>query len=130
MPVDREIVHADGAPVALGPYSHAVRSGRLLFCSGQIPLDPATGELVAGPAADQARQCLTNLQTVCEAAGARLAQAVRVTVWLTDMTSFAEVNEAYAAFFDDEPPARVAIAVAALPRGVDVEIDAIVALEG
>jgi 2-iminobutanoate/2-iminopropanoate deaminase len=130
MPADREIVHADGAPAALGPYSHAVRSGGLLFCSGQVPLDPASGELVAGPAADQARRCLTNLQTVCEAAGARLAQAVRVTVWLTDMASFAEVNDVYATFFDDEPPARVAIAVAALPRGADVEIDAIVALDG
>ena len=130
MPADREIVHADAAPAAIGPYSHAVRSGGLLFCSGQIPLDPASGELVGGSAADQARQCLTNLQTVCEAAGTRLARAVRVTVWLTGMASFAEVNEVYATFFDDEPPARVAIAVAALPRGVDVEIDAIVALEG
>jgi 2-iminobutanoate/2-iminopropanoate deaminase len=85
---------------------------------------------VTGSAADQARQCLTNLQVVCEAAGARLDRAVRVTVWLTDMASFAEVNDVYATFFDAEPPARVAIAVAALPRGVDVEIDAIVALEG
>jgi 2-iminobutanoate/2-iminopropanoate deaminase len=130
MATHREIVHADGAPAALGPYSHAVRSSGLLFCSGQIPIDPATGDVVGGSCAEQARQCLTNLQTVCEAAGARLADAVRVTVWLTDMASFAEVNEVYGTFFDDRPPARVAIAVNALPRGVDVEIDAIVVVEG
>lgn len=124
----RDVITAEDAPEALGPYSHAVRSGGLLFCSGQIPLDPATGELVGGSAGDQARQCLTNLQAVCAAAGARLADAVRVTVWLTDMGAFAEVNEVYATFFESAPPARVAIAVAALPKGADVEIDAIVAL--
>lgn len=126
----REIVTADGAPEALGPYSHAVKAAGLLFCSGQIPLDPASGEIVGGPAADQARQCLTNLETVCAAAGAKLADAVRCTVWLADMGDFAAVNEVYAEFFDDTPPARVAIAVATLPKGVDVEIDAIVALDG
>jgi 2-iminobutanoate/2-iminopropanoate deaminase len=124
----RQVVHADAAPAAVGPYSHAVRSGDLLFCSGQIPLDPASGELVAGPAGEQARRCLQSLEAVCEAAGARLADAVRVTVWLTDMSSFAEVNEVYGTFFDAEPPARVAIAVAELPKGAQVEIDAIVAM--
>jgi 2-iminobutanoate/2-iminopropanoate deaminase len=124
----RDVVSATGAPEALGPYSHAVRSGGLLFCSGQIPLDPGTGELVGGSAGEQARRCLQNLEVVCEAAGAKLADAVRVTVWLTDMGAFAEVNEVYGTFFESDPPARVAIAVAALPKGADVEIDAIVAL--
>jgi 2-iminobutanoate/2-iminopropanoate deaminase len=124
----RQAVHAQQAPEALGPYSHAVRAGGLLFCSGQIPLDPETKRLVEGDAAAQARQCLTNLEAVCGAAGARLADAVRVTVWLTDMGTFGAVNEVYGTFFEDEPPARVAIAVSALPLGADVEIDAIVAL--
>jgi 2-iminobutanoate/2-iminopropanoate deaminase len=125
----REIVTAENAPAAIGPYSHAVKTGGLLFCSGQVPLDPATGELVGGPAGDQARQCLTNLEAVCAAAGATLSDAVRVTVWLTSMDFFAEVNEVYATFFESDPPARVAIAVSALPKGADVEIDAIVALD-
>jgi 2-iminobutanoate/2-iminopropanoate deaminase len=124
----RHVINADDAPVAVGPYSHAVTSNGLVFCSGQIPLDPVTGELVTGPAGDQARRCLENLEIVCSAAGAKLADAVRVTVWLTSMDTFAEVNEVYATFFETEPPARVAIAVSALPKGADVEIDAIVAL--
>ena len=126
----RHVVTADDAPEALGPYSHAIRSGGLLFCSGQVPLDPETGELVGGSAGEQARQCLKNLQSVCAAGGASLADAVRCTVWLTDMGTFAEVNEVYGTFFESDPPARVAIAVAALPKGADVEIDAIVALGG
>ncbi len=129
MPADRLVVTAAGAPAAVGPYSHAVRSGSLLFCSGQIPLDPATGELVGATAGEQARRCLENLTAVCEAAGARLADAVRVTVYLIDMGAFAEVNDVYAGFFSGgEPPARVAFGVAALPKGAQVEIDAIVAL--
>ena len=125
----REVVDAgSAAPAAVGPYSHAVKAGGLLFCSGQIPLDPETNELIDGSAPEQARRCLQNLAAVCEAAGASLSDAVRITVWLSDMGSFAEVNEAYSAFFPSDPPARVAIAVAALPRNVDVEIDAIVAL--
>jgi len=128
MPPHRQVVTADDAPDALGPYSHAVRSGSLLFCSGQVPLDPATGELVTGSVGEQARRCLENLEAVCRAAGATLADAVRVTVWLADMGSFAEVNDVYATFFSSEPPARVAVAVAGLPKDADVEIDAIVAL--
>jgi 2-iminobutanoate/2-iminopropanoate deaminase len=128
MGLEREIVEAAGAPAAIGPYSHAVRAGGLLFCSGQIPLDPRTGELVGDGAAEQARRCLENLRAVCDAAGAELARAVRMTVYMTDLAAFAEVNEVYASFFAQEPPARVAIGVAALPRGAQVEIDAIVAL--
>jgi 2-iminobutanoate/2-iminopropanoate deaminase len=126
---EREAIRADGAPAAIGPYSHAVSGGGLLFCSGQIPLDPAGGELVGETAAEQARQCLINLQAVCRAAGAELERAVRLTVYMTDLQEFAAVNEVYGSFFDGaEPPARVAIGVAALPRGARVEIDAVVAL--
>ncbi len=126
---DRQAIQAAGAPAAIGPYSHAVRSGALLFCSGQIPLDPATGELVGDTPGEQARRCLQNLQAVCEVAGATLADALRLTVYMTDLGAFAEVNEVYGSFFDGEdPPARVAIGVAALPKGAQVEIDAIVAL--
>jgi 2-iminobutanoate/2-iminopropanoate deaminase len=126
---DRSAVSTDEAPAAIGPYSQAVRSGDLLFCSGQIPLDPSTGEIVKEDVEGQARRCLQNLTAVCEAAGASLADAVRCTVYLTDMGDFARVNEVYGEFFEgEEPPARVAVAAAALPKGADVEIDAIVAL--
>ncbi len=129
MSVQRQAVEAPDAPAAIGPYSHAVRVGGLLFCSGQIPLDPASGEIVGDTPAAQAERCLRNLEAVCVAAGARLADAVRMTVYMTDLTAFAEVNETYATFFTGGgPPARVAIGVAALPRGAQVEIDAIVAL--
>jgi 2-iminobutanoate/2-iminopropanoate deaminase len=130
---ERQTVHAPGAPPAIGPYSHAVAldlraAGGLLFCSGQVPLDPHSGELVGATAAEQARRCLENLRAVCEAAGTTLARAVRMTVYMTDLAAFAEVNEVYATFFAQDPPARVAVGVAALPRGARVEIDAIVAL--
>jgi 2-iminobutanoate/2-iminopropanoate deaminase len=126
---ERDAVHAEGAPAAIGPYSHAVRSAQLLFCSGQIPLSPASGELVGSTPAEQARQCMLNLRAVCEAAGTRLDRAVRLTVYMTDLAAFAEVNEVYASFFEgDDPPARVAVGVAALPKGAQVEIDAVVAL--
>jgi 2-iminobutanoate/2-iminopropanoate deaminase len=124
----RHPVTAEGAPAAVGPYSHAVRSGGFLFLSGQTPLDPATGELVGGDVGEQTRQCLRNLQTVAQAGGASLADAVRVGIYVTDMATFKQVNEAYAEFFTDEPPARSTIGVASLPLGAAVEIDAIVAL--
>ena len=126
----RETVTAVNAPAAIGPYSHGVRSGGLLFCSGQIPLDPETGELIDGGVGEQARRCLQNRQAVCAAAGAMLVDAVRLTVYLTDMGDFAEVNEAYGEFFEGDAPARVAIGVAALPKWAAVEIDAVVALSG
>ena len=124
----REPVTAPGAPAAVGPYSHAVRAGDLLFCSGQTPLDPGTGKLIDGSVGAQTVQCLENLATVCRAAGAQLSDAVRMGVYVTDMTTFAEVNAAYAAFFPESPPARSTIGVAALPVGAAVEIDAVVAL--
>ncbi len=125
----RQSVSTDGAPEAIGPYSQGIRSGSLLFCSGQIPLDPSTGEIVKEEIDGQTRRCLENLTAVCEAAGGSLADAVRCTVYLTDMGDFARVNEVYGSFFEGaDPPARVAIGVASLPKGADVEIDAIIAL--
>lgn len=124
----RETVTALGAPAAIGPYSHAVRAGNLLFCSGQIPLDPDGGELVGTTPAEQAHRCLKNLEAVAAAAGATLQDAVRCTVYMTDLAAFAEVNEVYGSFFPSDPPARVAFGVSALPKGAQVEIDAILAL--
>ena len=128
MPHHRSAVTAPDAPNPAGPYSHAVRSGGLLFCSGQVPIDPATGKLAEGSVGDQARRCLDNLTVVCEAAGASLGDAVRMAIYVTDISSFAEVNEAYGAYFGSAPPARTTIGVASLPAGAQIEMDAIVAL--
>jgi 2-iminobutanoate/2-iminopropanoate deaminase len=129
MPITRDVITGvDGAPTPGGHYSSAVRAGDLLFVSGATPLEPATRELVSGTIADQTRRCLHTLQAVCEAAGASLADAVRCQIYVTDMTTFHEVNDAYAEFFPDTPPARTTIGVAALPAGAHVEIDAIVAV--
>jgi 2-iminobutanoate/2-iminopropanoate deaminase len=128
MSVDRQAVNAPDAPPAVGPYSHAVRSGNLLFLSGAVPLDPGTGKLVEGGVGDQTRRCLENLKLICAAAGASLGDAVRCGIYVTDMGTFAEVNEAYASYFETDPPARATIGVAALPLGAQVEIDAIVAV--
>ena len=127
MATTRETITAPNAPEAVGPYSHAVRTGDLLFCSGQVALDQS-GELVGETAAEQAEQCLRNLEAVCDAAGTTLDRAVRCTVWFTDMGDFPEVTEVYARFFERHPPARVGVGVSALPKGALVEIDAIVAL--
>src|ERR687886_2688544 len=124
----RKTVTAVGAPDAVGPYSHAVVSNGLVFCSGQTPLDPETGQLVEGSIGDQTRRCLDNLSVVVAAAGAQLTDTVRMTIYVTDITTFKDVNEAYAPYFPTEPPARTTIGVASLPLGANVEIDAIVAL--
>ena len=124
----REVVSALGAPHAVGPYNHAVKSGGLLFCSGQVPVDPGTGKLVEGSIGDQTHRCLENLQIVAAAAGASLDDAVRMGVYVTDMGTFPEVNTAYATFFGDEPPARSTVGVVSLPLGAKVEIDAVIAL--
>jgi 2-iminobutanoate/2-iminopropanoate deaminase len=124
----RQAINAKDAPEAIGPYVHAIRSGGLLFCSGQIPLDPKTGDLVGDTPGDQTGRCLENLAAVCDAAGATLGDALRVTVYTTEMSAFAQINEVYESFFESDPPARVAIGVAALPRGAMVEIDAVVAV--
>jgi len=124
----RKTITAEGAPHAVGPYSHAVVSNGLVFCSGQTPLDPNTGKLVEGSIGDQTRQCLENLSVVAAAAGAQLSDAVRMGIYVTDMGTFKDVNEAYGSFFETDPPARSTIAVSALPLGAQVEIDAVIAL--
>jgi 2-iminobutanoate/2-iminopropanoate deaminase len=126
---DRKAIDAQQAPAAIGPYSHAVRHGPLLYCSGMLPIDPASGELVVASPAAEAERCLNNLAAVCVAAGGELSRALRLTIYTTDLDSFSEINEAYAPFFPDEPPARATVGVAALPKGVRVEIDAIVAID-
>ena len=123
----RQTVTASGAPEAAGPYSHAIKSNGLVFCSGQTPIDPATGQLVEGSIGDQTRRCLDNLAVVAAAAGAQLSDAVRVGIYVTDISTFKDVNEAYGSYFPSEPPARTTIGVAALPLGAEVEIDAILA---
>jgi 2-iminobutanoate/2-iminopropanoate deaminase len=127
-PADRAAVSAAAAPAAIGPYSQAISHDGLLFCSGQLPLDAASGELVDESPGAETTKCLENLGAICRAAGTDLGRAVRLTVYTTRLDAFAEINEAYAAFFDEVPPARVAIGVAALPKGAAVEIDAVVAV--
>jgi 2-iminobutanoate/2-iminopropanoate deaminase len=126
--VTRRAVESPHAPPPVGPYSHAVAAGGVLYCSGQVPLDPATSALVEGGAAEQARRCLRSLEAVCREAGARLEDAARLTIYVTDLARFAEVNEAYAEFFTEPHPARTTVEVSALPKGAMVEIDAIVPL--
>jgi 2-iminobutanoate/2-iminopropanoate deaminase len=125
---DRERIHTDGAPKAIGPYSQAVRAAGFVFCSGQIPLDPKTMTVVEGDAAAQTHRVLENLSAVLEAAGSSLAQAVKVTVYLKDIGDFAAMNGVYQEFFGDPPPARSTVEVARLPKDVKVEID-VIALE-
>lgn len=124
----REAIHSDDAPAAIGTYSQAIRAGDLLFLSGQIPLDPATGETVGGDVRAQIHQVFRNLRAVADAAGASLDQAVKITVYLTDLAHFAAVNEIMAEYLAEPYPARAAIGVASLPRGAAVEADAIIAL--
>jgi 2-iminobutanoate/2-iminopropanoate deaminase len=121
-------VHTDRAPRAIGPYSQAVAApeGRLLFCSGQIPLDPETGEMVGvGDVRAQARRVMENLKAVLEAGGGSFRAVVRTTIYLADLGDFGAVNEVYAAYFGEAPPARATVQVAGLPRGALVEIDAV-----
>ena len=113
------------APGAIGPYSQAMRAGDLVFLSGQIPLDPATGQLVTGDIKQETAQVMKNLGAVLEAAGASFAHVVKTTIFLADMADFSAVNEVYASHFANEPPARATVQVAALPRGARVEIDAV-----
>ena len=117
------------APAAIGPYSQAIRSGNLLFISGQIPIDPATGEMVAGDIEAATHQALRNLDAIARAAGAGLGQVVKTTIFLADMNDFIVVNEIYASYFTGTPPARSTIQVAALPKGAQVEIEAVVSLK-
>ncbi len=126
--MSRTPIHTPRAPQAIGTYSQAIRAGDTVYLSGQIPLDPATGELVAGDMEAQVRRVFENLKAVCEAAGADLSQVVKLTVYLTDLAHFALVNRVMAEYFSQPYPARAAVGVAALPKGAAVEMDGILAL--
>jgi len=125
--MSKEAIHSDAAPAAIGTYSQAIKTGDLLFMSGQIPLDPATMSVVDGNFETRARQVFDNLKAVAEAAGGDLNRIVKLTIFLTDLENFATVNAVMEDYFDQPFPARAAVGVAALPKGVDVEADAILA---
>jgi len=125
----RQIIRTDHAPKAIGPYSQAVRAGDTVYLSGQIPLDPATGELVKGDIGVQTRRVFENLRAVCEAAGGSLAKLVRVGIYLTDLKNFAAVNAVMAEYCKEPYPARSTVEVSGLPRGAEVEIDAVLVLD-
>jgi len=127
--MSRHAIATDKAPAAIGPYSQAVRSGKTVFLSGQIPLDPATGQLVEGDIAAQTRRVFDNLQAVCQAAGGSLDDVMRIGIYLTDLADFASVNAVMADYFSAPYPARSTIEVAGLPRGARVEVDAILAFD-
>ncbi|MCG8413821.1 MAG: RidA family protein [Pseudomonadales bacterium] len=124
---DLETIHTDSAPAAIGPYSQAVKAGDTVFCSGQIPLNPETMEVVEGGIEVQTRQVFDNLKAVAEAAGSSLDRAIKLTIFLTDLGEFATVNEIMAQYFNEPYPARATIEVSALPKGVAVEVEAILA---
>jgi 2-iminobutanoate/2-iminopropanoate deaminase len=126
----KDIITTDRAPRAIGPYSQAVRAGELIFASGQIPIDPETGEFVPGGIAEQTEQVLRNLTAVFEAAGVTMKQVVKTTVFLADMDDFTAMNEVYGRFFGVEPPARATVQAARLPRDARVEIEAIALVGG
>ncbi|MGV8923026.1 MAG: RidA family protein [Thermomonas sp.] len=126
--MSRNPIHTELAPAAIGPYSQAVRSGNLVFLSGQTPLDPATGVLVEGDISVQARRAFDNIKAVCEAAGGSMDDIVRVGLYLTDLGQFAAVNAVMAEYFQTPYPARSTIEVPALPKGADFEVDAVLVL--
>ena len=125
----RQIIRTDHAPKAIGPYSQAVRAGDRVYLSGQIPLNPATGELVTGDITVQTQRVFENLRAVCEAAGGSLSKLVRVGIYLTDLKNFAAVNAVMAEFCKEPYPARSTVEVSGLPRGAEVEIDAVLVLD-
>ena len=124
----KQTIHTDRAPAALGTYSQAIKVGQFVFMSGQVPLVPETMEVVEGDFAARARQVFDNLKAVAEEAGGNLNDAVKITIFLTDLGNFATVNEVMAEYCDEPYPARAAVQVSALPRGVDIEADAILAV--
>ena len=121
-------IHSEDAPAAIGPYSQAIRAGDLLFCSGQLGLDPRTGKLVSDDVAEQARRVMQNLQAVLAAADATLAQVAKTTIYLVDLADFGRVNEVYGSFFEADAPARATVQVSALPLGARVEVEAVAVL--
>ena len=126
----KQVVHTSKAPEAVGPYSQAVKEDGVVFCSGQVPLDPSTGELVTGSVAEQTARAMDNLGAVLQAAGSDFARVVKVTAYLVDMNDFAEFNDVYAGYFDADPPARATVGVAALPKGARVEVECIARADG
>lgn len=124
----REAISTQAAPAAIGPYSQGIVCGNLLFISGQLPIDPASGKLLAGSIEEKTRRVLGNVRAIAEAAGARLEDTVKTTVFLKDMKDFAAMNAVYTEFFPGTPPARAAVQVAALPKDADIEIEAVVCL--
>ncbi|UCD47805.1 MAG: RidA family protein [Deltaproteobacteria bacterium] len=125
----RQTVRTENAPAAIGPYSQAVVSGGFLFCSGQIPLDPATGKMIEGGIEEQTERVLRNLAAVLESGGGSLRSVVKTTVYLADLSDFPAMNEMYGRFFPESPPARATVQVAKLPAGALVEIDAVASIE-
>lgn len=128
--MSKEIISTKNAPQAIGPYSQAVKTGNLMFISGQIPLNPETGDLVSGSIEDEANQVLNNIKSICEAAGNSLEDIVKITIFLTDLDNFSSVNEVMKEHFSEPYPARATIEVSGLPLGVNVEIEAIVSTNG
>ena len=126
----KEIISTTNAPQAIGPYSQAVKTNNLMFISGQIPMDPTTGNLVEGSIEDEANQVLKNLKSICEAAGYSLDDAVKITIFLTDLGNFAVVNDVMKEHFSEPYPARATVEVSGLPLGVNVEIEAIISTDG
>jgi 2-iminobutanoate/2-iminopropanoate deaminase len=121
----KEIIATPEAPEAVGAYSQATSGNGFVFCSGQIPLDPSTGDLIDGSVADQTRRCLDNLSAILSAAGSGLERVVKINAYLADIADFAEFNDAYSTYFPSEPPARAAIGASGLPKGARVEIECI-----
>tara|TARA_B100001059_G_scaffold121336_1_gene121391 strand:+ start:99 stop:569 length:471 start_codon:yes stop_codon:yes gene_type:complete len=128
--MSKEIISTNKAPQAIGPYSQAVKTGDLIFISGQIPLNPETGDLVSGSIEDEADQVLKNIQSICRAAGYELEDIVKITIFLTDLGNFATVNGVMTKYFSEPYPARATIEVSGLPLGVNVEIEAVVGING
>ena len=128
--MSKEIISTENAPQAIGPYSQAVKAGGLMFISGQIPLNPETGDLVSGSIEDEANQVLQNIKSICEAAGHGMEDIVKITIFLTDLSNFATVNEVMKKHFSEPYPARATVEISGLPLGVNVEIEAIVSTNG
>lgn len=126
--MERRIIHTEDAPKAIGPYSQAIRTGDFVFCAGQVPLDPATMKIVEGDIVVQTRRVLTNLSSVLAAAGSSLGRVVKTTVFLANLDDFQAMNQVYAEFFGEQPPARSTVQVARLPAGARLEIEAIALL--
>lgn len=127
--MELKVIHTDKAPAAVGPYSQAIKAGNLLFISGQIPINPSTGELVKGSIEDETRQCLENAKAILEEAGTNLNKVIKATVFIKDMGQFSRINEVYGEYFADHKPARACVEVARLPKDVNVEIEMIAIVE-